>query len=149
MRRGHCRALPSLLLAAVGGCTSDRAVAAGALRLTPGYATVAPMGDGGTAYFTVRNPSPTPDTLRRAAVEGASEAVLHTMARTGGLMRMVPLAEPAIGPRDSLVLEPGGVHLMFSGLGRPLRIGDTVTVVLEFSRAGPVRLRLPVRPYGG
>ena len=139
--------LPLAALALACGTRAE--VRAGELRIEPGYANVAPTGDGGTAYFVVRNPGALPDTLNAVAVAGASVARIHTMARTGGMERMTPL-DPAIVPaKGALQLAPGAAHLMFEGLGRPIRIGDTVVVRLGFARNGSAELRLAVRPYGG
>ncbi len=137
--------------ALVSGCRSARpaSVQTGALSITPGYATASPRGDGGAAYFVVRNGGAEPDTLVAVTVDSAAEATLHATRASGGLMRMEPLTHPPINPRDSLVLTPGATHLMFSGFARPRRVGDTVTVALQFAHAPAVRIRLPVRPYGG
>lgn len=130
-------------------CGTGPAIRAGELRIEPGYANIAPTGDGGTAYFVVRNPGAQPDTISSVAVAGASAARIHTMARTGGMERMTPL-DPAIVPeKGALPLAPGAAHLMFEGLSRPIRIGDTVVVRLGFARNGSAELRLAVRPYGG
>lgn len=137
------------LAALVLSCSSRPAIRAGELRIEPGYANVAPTGDGGTAYFVVRNPGARPDTLTSVSVAGASAAHIHTMARTGGMKRMTPL-EPAVVPAKGVLrLQPGAAHLMFEGLTRPIRIGDTVVVRLGFARNGSAELRLAVRPYGG
>ena len=138
-------ALAGLALA----CGAKLAIRAGQLRIEPGYANVAPTGDGGTAYFVVRNPGALPDTLTSVAVEGAASARIHAMARTGGMERMTPL-DPAIVPaKGALPLAPGAAHLMFEGLSRPIHIGDTVVVRLGFARNGATEMRLAVRPYGG
>ena len=130
-------------------CGTKAAIRAGELRIEPGYANVSPTGDGGTAYFVVRNPGALPDTLTSVAVAGASAARVHTMARTGGMERMTPL-DPAIVPaKGALQLAPGSAHVMFEGLSRTIRIGDTVVVRLGFARNGSAELRLAVRPYGG
>jgi hypothetical protein len=137
------------LAALAVACGARAAIRAGELRIEPGYANVAPTGDGGTAYFVVRNPGTLPDTLTSVAVVGASAARIHTMARTGGMERMTPL-DPAIVPaKGALQLAPGAAHLMFEGLSRTIRIGDTVVVRLAFARSGSAELRLAVRPYGG
>ena len=144
--------LPLAALALLGlalACGTQLVIRAGQLRIEPGYANVAPTGDGGTAYFVVRNPGALPDTLTSVSVAGASAARVHTMARTGGMQRMTPL-DPAIVPaKGALQLAPGAAHLMFEGLSRPIRIGDTIVVRLGFARNGSAELRLAVRPYGG
>ena len=137
------------LAALVLACGTKPAIRAGELRIEPGYANVAPTGDGGTSYFVVRNPGALPDTLTSVSVAGASAARVHTMARTGGMERMTPL-DPAIVPANGVLqLAPGAAHVMFEGLSRPIRIGDTVVVRLGFARNGSAELRLAVRPYGG
>lgn len=139
----------AVLVGVALACGAKPAIQAGQLRIEPGYANVAPTGDGGTAYFVMRNPGALPDTLTSVAVEGASSAHVHTMARTGGMERMTPL-DPAVVPaKGMLQLAPGAAHLMFEGLTRPIRIGDTVTVRLGFARNGSAEVRLAVRPYGG
>lgn len=142
--------LAAPLLAALAlACGTRPAVRAGELRIEPGYANVAPTGDGGTAYFTLRNTGSRPDTLTSVAVEGASSARIHTLVRNGGMERMTPL-DPAVVPAGgTLQLAPGAAHLMFEGLGRQIRIGDTVAVRLGFARNGSALVRLAVRPYGG
>ena len=137
------------LAALVLACGTKAAIRAGELRIEPGYANVAPTGDGGTAYFVLRNTGGLPDTLTSVSVAGASAARIHTMARTGSMERMTPL-DPAIVPaKGALPLAPGAAHLMFEGLSRTIRIGDTVVVRLGFARNGTVEVRLAVRPYGG
>ena len=137
------------LVALALACGSRPAIRAGELAIEPGYANVAPTGDGGTAYFVVRNAGALPDTLTSVAVAGASAARIHTMAQTGGMQRMTPL-DPAIVPaKGALQLAPGAAHVMFEGLSRSIRIGDTVVVRLGFARNGSAELRLAVRPYGG
>jgi len=137
------------LAALVVACGRRPAIRAGELGIEPGYANVAPTGDGGTAYFVVRNAGARPDTLASVTVAGASTARIHTMVRVGGMERMTPL-DPAVVPANGMLrLEPGAAHLMFEGLSRPIRIGDTVVVRLGFARNGPTEVRLSVRPYGG
>jgi copper(I)-binding protein len=62
----------------------------------------------------------------------------------GGMMGMGPVEIPAGG---RVTFTPGGSHLMLSDFSAVPKAGDSLTVVLEFTRAGTVRLALPVRPY--
>ena len=45
-------------------------------------------------------------------------------------------------------LAPGGYHLMFTHLTKPLEKGQTVTATLAFVRAGPVTVHFPVQAIG-
>ena len=44
----------------------------------------------------------------------------------------------------SLVLEPGGAHLMLLGLEDALRAGEELILTLEFANAGAVDVTVPV-----
>ncbi len=135
--------LPILLgLAGAGGAVEG-------VRVTGGFARITPTHDVGAGYFTIVNTGTSTDTLRSVAVAHAVNAELHTMRDEGGLVRMVPLGMPALGPGDSLRLSEGGDHMMFDlPAGSPAASAETLDVTLQFVRQGEVRLRLPVRAYG-
>ncbi len=61
-------------------------------------------------------------------------------------MREVPHIDiPANG---AATFQPGGLHLMFIGLSRPLNQGETVPVTLRFESAGEVTVNLRVEAAG-
>jgi copper(I)-binding protein len=118
----------------------------GDLRIEPGYVNASPAGDGGSAYFAVRNTGSLPDTMTGVAVAGTSTAQLHAL--TGG-GRMTPLEHAVVPAGGALALRPGEAHLMFEGMARQIRLGDTLAISLKFARAGGVTVLLVVQPYGG
>jgi copper(I)-binding protein len=71
--------------------------------------------------------------------------MLHGTEGGGGAMTM--LSQVVIPSGDSVVMAPGGLHLMFEGLQRRIVAGDTVAIVLRFARAGEVSVLLPVVSY--
>jgi copper(I)-binding protein len=74
--------------------------------------------------------------------------MLHTQVPDGGMMRMEHVSTPVLPARDSLVLAPGGTHLMLMNLDRLPKPGDSISVTLTFARAGTATVMLPVRSYG-
>ena len=44
----------------------------------------------------------------------------------------------------SVIMEPGGTHLMLEGLTTEVAEGQTVTVVLRFRKAPPLTVQVPV-----
>ena len=118
----------------------------GDLRIEPGYVNASPAGDGGSAYFTIRNAGSLADTMTGVAVAGASPAQLHTLAASG---RMTPLEHAVVPAGGALALRPGQAHLMFEGMPRKLALGDSIAMSLRFARAGAVSVPLAVEPYGG
>ena len=61
---------------------------------------------------------------------------------------MTPLERPTIAPHDSLVLAPGGDHLMLEGVDRELKAGDQVPLVFWFHHAGRIEVSAQVSAYG-
>jgi len=96
-------------------------------------------------YLVISNHGDTPDQLLGADSPDAASVTVHQMSMTGGIMRMRPvvggLAIPAGG---AVSLDPNGDHLMFEGLKRPFKTGETAPVVLHFQHAGAVRVALAV-----
>ena len=62
----------------------------------------------------------------------------------GGVMRMRKVDGIEVAPGSPTVLKPGGLHVMFLGLKKPLTLGETVAVTLTFEKAGKVDVRVPV-----
>jgi copper(I)-binding protein len=62
---------------------------------------------------------------------------------------MVPLGPAPLAPGDTLRLSEGGNHFMFDlARGSSVAGADSLSVTLEFARAGALPLRFPVVPYG-
>jgi copper(I)-binding protein len=70
---------------------------------------------------------------------------LHTHIMDGDVMRMVEVEEGfAVPPVKPIMLERGGMHVMFLGLNRALEQGDEVEVTLTFEDAGDMTVMIPV-----
>jgi cytochrome oxidase Cu insertion factor (SCO1/SenC/PrrC family)/copper(I)-binding protein len=117
------------------------------VRASMAYVPV-PASDGPAAlYATVRNRARLTDTLVGATTWVAGSVELHRHTGSTGSMMMERVDAVALEPRDSLVLAPGGYHLMLFDLTKPLAAGDTFTVELLFRRSGSVPLQAVVVPY--
>lgn len=106
------------------------------------------IGQGRTsaAYMTIANKGDTRDMLKSARTPKAKAVELHqtTMTADGVMqMRKVEGAVP-IEAGASLVLKPGGTHLMLLGLEDALRAGEELILTLEFVNAGAVDVVVPV-----
>ena len=106
------------------------------------------IGQGTTsaAYMTIANKGDRGDMLKSARTPKAKAVELHqtTMTADGVMqMRKVEGAVP-IEAGASLVLEPGGTHLMLLGLEDALRAGEELILTLEFVNAGAVDVVVPV-----
>ncbi|GAA0302356.1 copper chaperone PCu(A)C [Rhodovulum strictum] len=104
------------------------------------------MSKSGAAFMVLVNTGAEDDRLVSAASDVAERVELHTHeADANGVMRMVEVEEGfAIPAGGSHELKRGGDHVMFLGLTRPLAQGDSVTVTLNFEKAGEVVVEIPV-----
>ncbi|WP_018872065.1 copper chaperone PCu(A)C [Thioalkalivibrio sp. ALJ16] len=94
------------------------------VRLMPGDMT------GG--YFVLRNTGEQDYRIVAAEAPISRVVELHEHAHVDGVMRMRQVDGLDLPAGETLVLEPGGLHLMFIGLVEPLTAGEWVPVVLEF-----------------
>jgi len=130
------QALLGLLAAAACSAPAELSVGGAYGYAQPGASEVA-------VYFVLRNPAASPDTLVHVNAAEAAGVMFHRNVTDGALVRMEHLEELVVPPRDSLVLEPGGIHLMLTDV-RPVTPGDTIQLSLNFSRAGTRLVSVPV-----
>jgi copper(I)-binding protein len=115
-------------------------------RATPRGASV------GAGYLTIENRGALADRFVSVSIsqELAGRAEIHEMAVHDGVMRMRPLPHGIeIAPGMAARLEPGGLHVMFLDLRRPLEKGDRFKATLRFERAGDVEVEFVVEAMGG
>jgi len=71
------------------------------------------------------------------------------MSMKDGVMTMRPLPDGLMLPAGGEVaLEPGGYHLMFIGLKKMLKQGDSFAGTLTFEKAGTVEVSFTVEAIG-
>ena len=106
-------------------------------------------------YFTAVNDTGTDVVITGASVPAsiAAEAQIHesmtddsSMGDASGAMttmREVPTVTVAAG--DSVAFEPGGLHIMLTGLDHPLTIGEAFTARLTLRDGSTVPMTVTVR----
>ncbi|EGF92834.1 hypothetical protein ABI_12720 [Asticcacaulis biprosthecium C19] len=97
------------------------------------------------AYVTIKNGGDKSEKLLSATCACATKTTLHEMTMKDGVMSMGENTGGfEIKPGETLVLAPGGNHIMLEGLTDRPAEGQTVNVTLTFDGAGPVTLAMPV-----
>lgn len=98
-------------------------------------------GSDAAAYVAIANRGGTPDRLLSARCACAARVELHRVVRQGEKMSMESDWPLAIAPGARTEVKPGTpLHLMLMELNAPLAAGGSVPVVLQFERAGAVRV---------
>jgi len=125
-------------------------VAAGSVKISAPWARATPKGAAvGVGYMTITNNGSAPDRLIGGASDVSNRFEIHEMTMDNGVMRMRPMAKGfEIKPGQSVELKPGGNHVMFVGLKKPLAQGEHVKATLAFEKAGKVDVDFTVESIG-
>lgn len=138
----------SLLLVGVSPLASGHGYQLGDLKIIHPWAmpTAASMhgGAGGMGFFIMRNVGQKADKLLSVSATITQKIEMHQNLKS---------AQPAMQQTGSLEipasaevrLEPGGSHLMFMGLEKPLVEGDHFPIILQFERAGKITVDMVVQ----
>ena len=115
----------------------------------PGRARPRPAPRSAAAISTIENTGPQADRLVSVSSGVAGRVEVHEMAVTNGIMTMRPLeAGIVIPPGAKVELKPGGFHVMFMELNRPLKQDERLKGTLTFEKAGPVEVEFKVEAVG-
>lgn len=109
------------------------------MRLAPPTASVS------AGFATLHNRTSNTVTVTGATCACAKSVELHVMEERDGVMRMRKVEQFEVAAGTSLELAPGGPHLMFLGLTRPLSAGSQLEVTLEFADGTSQQVAFAVR----
>ena len=141
----------ALAAAALAAAASAQAQTfkAGDVVIDNAWARATPKGaETGAAYFTIHNNGATPDKLTGGSADFGSVEI-HEMKSENGVMQMRELKDGlAIPAHGTVRFGPGGYHVMFTHLTKPLEKGSKVTATLNFEHAGAVAVEFPVQAVG-
>ena len=119
------------------------------LTITDGWAKAA---DDGTsaAFGMLKNPTDKPITIIGAASPVAKAVQLHEVVMQDGSMVMQQKEGGFAIPANGMIeLKPGGNHLMFMGIRRPIKPGTMVPVKLITDDGGVFRTTVMAKPFAG
>lgn len=98
-------------------------------------------------YMIIENGGDTDDALTGVTANWAARTELHTIeTNRDGVMSMKQVPDIAVTARGTTRLAPGGYHVMFYGVNKPLVENATESVTLHFRHAGDVTAPVTVRP---
>lgn len=101
-------------------------------------------------YMAISNEGQHADRLIGIETAAAQKSMIHTTETSAdGVARMIHLEALEIPAGETVVLEPGGMHVMLMGLTQPLKEGALVPAALIFEQAGRVEVEFMVDPSEG
>ena len=141
-------AVAALLLVPVFALAHDYKL--GALEIShPWTRATPPTAPSGGGFLIIANKGTTPDRLIAARSAVSDRVEVHEMKMDGNVMRMRELEKGLEIPAGATVmLKPGGFHIMFMGLKAPFAKDTKVPVTLVFEKAGSIDVELAVEAMG-
>ena len=101
----------------------------------------------GAAYMTITNNGDTLTTITSVKSEIAKKAEIHKSETKDGVVSMRPSGSIDINPKEAVVLEPGGLHIMLMKLSKKLNEGDKFFVTLVLDQKTEVKVEVPVLEF--
>lgn len=108
-----------------------------------------PSAKTGAAFMVIKNTGATDDVLIGAASSIAKDTQIHETQMEGGVMKMRHVGKIAIPAGGMATLKPGSFHIMFVGLHKPVKEGDTIALTLTFEKSGSVELMVKAQKSMG
>jgi copper(I)-binding protein len=112
------------------------------MRQTPG-------GDTAAVYLTLQNTGVKPIIVIGVKSPYSSSALLHTSTLDKGQARMRSKDTLVIAPGQKVAFEPGGTHVMLTGLKRKVATGEAVPLIFLLADGAQVKTAVIVRPLTG
>jgi len=98
------------------------------------YARATPVNTPNSAAFmTLENKTNKDISLIEVTSDIAQATELHTSDVKDGVRTMYKVEKVDIPANSSTILKPGGFHIMFIGLKKPLKVGEKIEINLGFS----------------
>ena len=121
----------------------------GSIKIENAWARATPgMAKNGGAYFTARNTGKGADRIVGVSADVAEKVELHTHLNDNGIMRMRQVDGVDVPAGGEVAFKPGGYHIMFIGLHKPLKEGERFPVTLMFEKAGKQTVEINVMAVG-
>ena len=127
----------ALVLAACSGADAELSIEGAWVRSNPNLI--------GAAYMAIT--SPIADELVAASVDPsiAGTVEVHEVVMDDGMMRMREVAGIALPAGETVMLEPGGYHIMLLDMPEMLEAGTEVVLTLTFASGTEVPVTATVR----
>lgn len=130
------------LLMVMAASAAAHSITKGDLRVDHPWARATTM-DMTAVYMTLANKGGA-DKLIGIETPVAASAGLHETVQEKGVAKMRQLTELELPARKSVALQPGGRHIMLTGLKQKLSDGDTFPMTLVFETMGRVEIQVVV-----
>ena len=141
-------AVTAILLTVAAGVALVRGAPADTLHVEAWARATPPGASVGAAYLIVRNTGDQDERLQAVSSRAAESLEMHETVEENGVAKMRPVDGARIPAGGTLVMRPGGTHLMLMGLAAPLKEGGSLPLTVTFEKAGTMTIEVQVAPLG-
>ena len=99
-------------------------------------------------FMVISNEADSADNLLAIESGVATKIMIHKNEFVDDVARMILVPKLEIGANDTVILEPGEMHLMFMGLSSTMKVGQMIPAILVFESAGRVSIEFLVEDNG-
>ena len=99
----------------------------------------------GAVYITITNHGNSMEMIKSISTEIAGKAMVHQSIEVDGIMKMEHMMHVMIKPGTTLIMKPGGFHVMLMKLKEPLTDGESFPMTITFDKAGDVNLEIEIK----
>jgi copper(I)-binding protein len=143
-------AVIAILVSVAASAALGRDFKAGAIDISDPWSRATARGATvGAGYMKITNDGQATDKLLGGSADAGSGFELHESTVENGIAKMRPVKDGLeIKPGQTVEFKPGGHHVMFTGLKKPLSAGDHIKATLTFEKAGKVDIEYDVLAMG-
>ena len=106
---------------------------------------VPPSSKMSAAYMVIKNHGENDDQLMSVKTELSQAAEIHNVVKKDGMMKMMPVPFLEILSGEEKKLKPGSYHIMLIKLNRIPKKGYKYNLILDFKRAGMIKVNAEVK----
>lgn len=116
----------------------------GALAVSGAWSRPAVARTTGVGYMTLANKGAQADALTGAVSPLAQGVEIHSSSNAGGVMAMRKARSVPLPAGGGAAFAPGAYHLMFTGLKKTVKAGDTIPATLSFASGAKLEVSFKV-----
>lgn len=111
----------------------------------PWVRAVPPTAKNTALFMVIKNVGGDPDALIGVKTDISKMVSIHKTVNQNGVMKMVHVDKLSVPAGGSVVLKPGGYHIMVMGLKKDIKAGENVKFTLIFEKSGEITIKAPVK----
>ena len=111
----------------------------------PWVRAVPPTAKNTALFMVIKNVGDDPDALIGVKTDISKMVSIHKTVNQNGVMKMIHVDKLSVPAGGSVVLKPGGYHIMVMGLKKDIKAGENVKFTLIFEKTGEITIKAPVK----